>query len=293
MNVYFLTRDVMADYPRVNWIPSLPSGTEELLNKLSSPNLCCHNIETPELIVEQNGKNWSIFASAIDSGRVDFSGTPILIALYITGKSGVDVPPVWLVDHYINEYLEKTDKPSVLSGYFSKEIADGDPEKWSKLTQDEKAAVANSLLKSSAGTEENAKLSFPVTPFWCGYQKKEDLSYFRQFCSLLLEGGANGSAFSFTSLQEEKIEDFLRVIGTAENTAVLFLGENCETESSSPAVDSNDEWGDVQIKTPSTRERGKCLLKTGKNKKNFKKIIFPVILTGLLSLLYIIIKIWS
>ena len=123
MNVYFLTRDVMADYPRINWIPSLPGGAEELLNKLTSPTLRCHNIETPELIVEQNGKNWSIFASAIDSGRVDFSGTPILMALYITGKSGVDTPPVWFVDHYINEYLDKTDKPSVLSGHFSKKIA--------------------------------------------------------------------------------------------------------------------------------------------------------------------------
>lgn len=293
MDVYFLTRDVMADYPRVNWIPSLPGETEAFLSKLSSPPLRCHNIETPELIIKQNGKNWSIFASAIDSGRVDFSGTPILITLYITGKSGVDAPPVWLVDHYINEYLEKTDKLSFLARYFSNEIADGDPEKWSNLTQEEKTTVANSLLKSSADTEENAKFSFPVTPFWCGHQKKEDFSYFRQFCSLLLEGGANGSAFSFTSLQEKKIKDFLRVIGTAENIAILFLGENCETESSNPAVNSNDEWGDVQIKKPSTKEWVKCLLKTGKIKKNFKKIIFPVILIGILSLLYIVVRLWS
>ena len=293
MNVYFLTRDVMADYPRVNWIPSLPGEAEELLNKLTSSPLRCHNIETPELIVKQNGENWSIFASAIDSGRIDCSGTPILITFYITGKAGVDMPPIRLVQHYIDEYLEGTDKPSVLSRYFSKKIADGDPEKWSKLSKEEKAAVANALLKSLANTKKKEKPSFSIKPFWCEHRyKKENFSYFSQFCSLLLDGGINGYAFLLPFLKEEKIEECLQVFGTTENIAILLSGENGNIEVASTAVSSDDEWGDVQIKAPAAREELKLFQKTEKIKNFFKKNKFFVILFGILTLLYIVVRIW-
>ena len=294
MNVYFLTRDVMADYPRVNWIPSLPGEAEELLNKLTSSPLRCHNIETPELIVKQNGENWSIFASAIDSGRIDCSGTPILITFYITGKAGVDMPPIRLVQHYIDEYLEGTDKPSVLSRYFSKKIADGDPEKWSKLPKEEKAAVANALLKSLADTKNKEMSSFAIKPFWCEHRcQNEAFSYFRQFCRLLLDGRINGYALSLPLLKEEKLEEGLQLFGTAGNIAVLLPGENGSIEVSSPAVSYADEWGDGQIKTPADKEELKLTRQAEKSKNFFKKNKFFVILLGILTLLYIVVRIWS
>ena len=146
MRLHFLTRDLRADYPRIGWLPPLPAGADTLWSRFAE----LHAGEYPEFLLSQHNGEWSLYLSAINSGRTDSvvgAGRVIRISLYLSGQCGEECGMVSnLIGQFLREVLVKGGASPRLKEIFQAKIHPGEPEKWKASPLQEQERIAAELL---------------------------------------------------------------------------------------------------------------------------------------------------
>lgn len=201
MRLHFQTRDLRADYPRIGWLPPLPVGADTLWSRFSE----LHAGEYPEILLSQHNGEWSLYLSAINSGRTDSvvgAGRVIRISLYLSGQCGEECDMVLnLIGQFLREVLVKGGASPRLKEIFLAKIHPGEPEKWKASPLQEQERIAAELLAEFSKlppypAEEDNKL-----PRWTGgCLPEKNLNLFLSSCEELLSGRAEGMAISLANL---------------------------------------------------------------------------------------------
>ncbi len=217
----FLTRDLRNDYPRIGWMPQLPDGTDQLWKPFTSKGW--EEAEYPEIILRQNGGQWQLFLSAIDSGRRDSAdgrGRVIRMTLYLTGTIAEGEPMVGLVSHFLKEVVGKDG--TALKELFLSRIGNNNPIAWHDEGAAKQEAVSFELLAALQAMPPC--LTTTDSPAaWSG-GCDNNLSAFYGVCHDLLTGKRDGMAISLTNLLECEVAKAMAACRPYGNTVILLTG---------------------------------------------------------------------
>ena len=217
----FLTRDLRNDYPRIGWLPQLPDGADQLWKQFSSKGW--EEAEYPETVLRQNGGQWQLFLSAIDSGRQDSAdgrGRVIRMTLYLTGTTAEGEAMAGLVSHFLKEVVVKDG--TALKELFLSRISNNDPTAWRDEGAVKQEVVAAELLAALQAmppclTAANSPAA------WSG-GSDNNLPVFYGVCHDLLTGKRDGMAISLTNLLECEVAKAMAACRPYGNTVILLTG---------------------------------------------------------------------
>jgi hypothetical protein len=219
--LYFLTRDLRNDYPRIGWLPQLPAGAERLWKQFASHGW--EESEYPEIVLRQNGGQWQLFLSAIDSGRRDSAdghGRVIRMTLYLTGTTAEGESLAGLVSHFLKEVVGKGG--TALKDLFLSHIGNNDPTAWrDEGDAKQNAAAADLLAALQALPPCLTAVESPAS--WSG-GCDGNLTAFFGVCRDLLTGKRDGMAISLANLLDCEVSKAMAACRTNGNTAVLLTG---------------------------------------------------------------------
>ena len=231
MKISFLTRDLREDYPRIGWLPPLPNGAEELLERFG--NLHCDDY--PEMVIENDGQIVRMVLTAMSSGRtdaVDGSGRQIRVTLYCEGASTEVGVFAGFVYTYLREYLSSENSGTSIRSFWEAHIKPGDPVKWREMQEAEldkkvlgwKDDICNFKIAESCS-------NIPQYSCWMTGWTREGVEVFSTICMKLLRGDRTGIAFSLANLgRSDAVKAVVRSKHKA-NVAMLF---SCESDNSAP-----------------------------------------------------------
>ena len=201
MRLHFQTRDLRADYPRIGWLPPLPAGADTLWSRFSE----LHAGEYPEILLSQRNGEWSLYLSAINSGRTDSvvgAGRVIRISLYLSGRCGEEYGMVSnLIGQFLREVLVRGGASPRLKEIFQAKIHPGEPEKWKASPLQEQERIAAELLAEFSKLPPCPAVKDNPPPRWTGgCLPEENQKRFLCSCEELLSGRAEGMAISLANL---------------------------------------------------------------------------------------------
>ena len=218
MKFHFFTSDYKLDYPEVGWIPQLEI---EPWNQWSS----FHMEEYPELILYQLNGIWTLYVSALDSGRKDYAGQVNRLSWVIAGNVN-EGSQLFEFLRRIVPSLGKNDAElqSAYCSLLSSQIHEGDPEKWSHESQTEKQRIANELGRALLEPSHSDDVSWSEPDDkWYGGDNNESREAFLQSCFYLLTTKvSSGAAISLAKLDVQEIQNDSALSSGWEKLAVLI-----------------------------------------------------------------------
>lgn len=220
MKFHFYTKDFKLDYPEIGWIPPVESEPWSQWDVF-------HKGEYPELILFQRNGNWTLYVSALDSGRKDYVGRVNRLSWTITGNVHEDDGSK-LFD-FLRRVVPSLGNNDVMlqSSYIellSSQIHKGDPEKWSHESLTEKQRIANELGKTILGSTSSGYVQWPESnDKWFGGNNNESRNVFLQSCfNLLTTEVTAGAAISLVKLGAERIKSDFSLSSGWDKLAVLL-----------------------------------------------------------------------
>ena len=218
MKFHFFTSDYKLDYPEVGWIPQLEI---EPWNQWSD----FHMEEYPELILYQLNGIWTLYVSALDSGRKDRAGQVNRLSWVIVGNVNEGTRLFGFLRRIVPS-LGKNDAAlqSAYSSLLSSQIHEGDPEKWSHKSQTEKQRIANELGRALLEPSPSDEAVWPEPDDkWFGGDNNDSREAFLQSCFYLLTTKVStGAAISLVKLGVEQIQNDSALNSDWEKLAVLI-----------------------------------------------------------------------
>ena len=218
MKFHFFTSDYKLDYPEVGWIPQLEI---EPWNQWSD----FHMEEYPELILYQLNGIWTLYVSALDSGRKDYAGQVNRLSWVISGDVNEGARLFGFLRRIVPS-LGKNDAAlqNAYSSLLSSQIHEGDPEKWSHKSQTEKQRIANELGRALLEPSPSDEAVWPEPDDkWFGGDNNDSREAFLQSCFYLLTTKVStGAAISLVKLGVEQIQNDFVLSSGWEKLAVLI-----------------------------------------------------------------------
>lgn len=218
MKFHFFTSDYKLDYPEVGWIPQLEI---EPWNQWRD----FHMEEYPELILYQLNGIWTLYVTALDTGRKDHAGQVNRLSWVISGDVNEGARLFGFLRRIVPS-LGKNDAAlqSAYSSLLSSQIHEGDPEKWSQKSQTEKQRIANELGRAllEPSPSDEAVWSEPDDK-WFGGDNNDSRDAFLQSCFCLLTTKvSSGAAISLAKLDVQEIQNDSALSSGWEKLAVLI-----------------------------------------------------------------------
>ena len=223
MQLHFFTRDLQLDYPRIGWLPPLPTGTDELWQQFAKYLL--HAGEYPEVILSQEDGKWSLYLSAIPGGRTDSiggQGRVIRVSLFLSGKTAEGKEVSGLIETYLEEMFGNKEKFHPLQDLFHSTILPGDPQKWRTEPLEEQKRHAEPILTAVRQMQGSQLESHPFKAWAGGVALPENRAAFLAFCHALLTGDLHGTAISLANLDSSEIGHALQCCGYPDHAAILL-----------------------------------------------------------------------
>lgn len=218
MKFHFFTSDYKLDYSEVGWIPQLEI---EPWNQW----IDFHMEEYPELILYQLNGIWTLYVSALDSGRKDHAGQVNRLSWVISGDVNEGARLFGFLRRIVPS-LGKNDVElqSAYSSLLSSQIHEGDPEKWSQKSQTEKQRIANELGRALLEPSPSDEAVWPEPDDkWFGGDNNDSREAFLQSCFYLLTTKVStGAAISLVKLGVEQIQNDFVLSSGWEKLAVLI-----------------------------------------------------------------------
>ncbi len=181
--------------------------------------------EYPELILYQLNGIWTLYVSALDSGRKDHAGQINRLSWVISGDVNEGARLFGFLRRIVPS-LGKNDAAlqSAYSSLLSSQIHEGDPEKWSHESQTEKQRIANELGRALLEPSPSDEAVWPESDDkWFGGDNNESRNAFLQSCFYLLTTKVStGAALSLVKLGVEQIQNDSALSSGWEKLAVLI-----------------------------------------------------------------------
>lgn len=221
MIFHFFTCGYKLDYPEIGWIPQVESEPWEQWESF-------HMGEYPELILYQRDGNWTLYVSALDTGRKDYVGRINRLSWMITG----DINEGSRLFGFLQRIVPSLGKKDVMlqNAYIdllSSQIQEGDPEKWSQESQSEKQRIANELGSALLEPSSANEVAWPESDEkWYGGDNEESRSAFLQSCRYLLTTEvSSGAAISLTKLGARRVQSDFSLSSSWDKLAVLLTAD--------------------------------------------------------------------
>lgn len=218
MKFHFFTSDYKLGYPEVGWIPQLEIEPWNQWNAF-------HKDEYPELILYQLNGIWTLYVSALDSGRKDYAGQVNRLSWVIAGNVNEGTQLFGFLRRIVPS-LGKNDTAlqNAYRSLLSSQIHEGDPEKWSHESQSEKQRIANELGRALLEPSPSDEVSWSKPDDkWFGGDNNESREAFLQSCFYLLTTKvSSGAAISLAKLDVQEIQNDSALSSGWEKLAVLI-----------------------------------------------------------------------
>lgn len=218
--LYFLTRDIQNDYPRIGWIPVLPTNATSLWDKFDS----WQQQEYPEIILKQKDGIWQLLLTAINSGRKDAGNRIIRVSLFLTGNisENIDNWVLGLIEHYLNEVLNPSSNGE-LQNIFNEAIKNDELTNLSKASNNEKVAKAETIISLLGHLQLTSDID-TAPKRWRSGCSSANIPRFLGVCKDLITGKRNGFALSLPNLGDCDVPKLISSLPSTDDIAILLSG---------------------------------------------------------------------
>lgn len=233
MDLHFFTKDFSEDYPNIGWISRLPNRADSLWRQFGN----IHAAQYPEIILSASQGRWTLYLSAIHSGRLDYMDAIIRVSFVITGSAGEYDGILSLLDVYLHQILPKNSPNNELTRVLNECINKGDPVRWKDESITFQQKKTEELLKALVGCSEkkvqpcdgNEQCNYNMRRWYGGCRSKDAISSFLLNCEKLMNGSMEGLACSLSNLRPDAVSQAVQLAGNPENMAILLSSASDQT----------------------------------------------------------------